>query len=407
MPVLEHENALKRYKEGTHRTEPPSRTLEKVKPLLEEMGITRLANLTGLDRIGVPVVSAVRPNSRSVSISQGKGTSLDAAMASAAMEAIENYHAERIALPLKFGSYREFSAHHELIDVDALPKLKSGAWHPDRRIVWIEGRNLMADDGVWLPYEMVHSDYTVPAITGSGCFVSSTNGLASGNHFLEAVSHAICEDVERDANSLWNRLPDDARAATRIDVSTIRDRDCQVSLNALRQAGFAVGIWDMTSDVGVPAFYCLIVDERVSTGHSGGGAGCHLDPAIAVSRAITEAIQVRTNYIAGARDDLGRIEYHADEITAKNEYARWLLGLTSPKLLDFTGLDDRSGDSFSSDIETLLDRLGKVGIQQVVCLDLTSETFQIPVVRIVIPGLEGPDDHEDYLPGRRAGGIEP
>ncbi|MBN9671262.1 YcaO-like family protein [Roseibium aggregatum] len=403
MPVQELDNSAKRYREGTHRTVPPGRTLAKVKPFLDEMGITRLANLTGLDRIGVPVVSAVRPNSRSVSISQGKGTSLDAAMASAAMEAIENYHAERIVLPLKFGSYNEFSAHHDLVDVDALPKLKSGAWHPDRRIFWIEGRELSTGTAVWLPFEMVHSNYTVPAITGSGCFVSCTNGLASGNHILEAIAHGICEVVERDANSLWNRLSDKARATTRIDLSTIADPECLVSLQALRRAGFAAGIWDMTSDVGIPAFYCLIVDEQVPLGHSGGGAGCHLDPAIAVSRAITEAIQVRTNYIAGARDDLGRSEYQADEITEKNNHARRLMDLFSPKPLDFARFVDRSGDSFESDVETMLDRLGKAGIEKVLCVDLTNDAFQIPVVRIVIPGLEGPDDHEDYLPGLRAG----
>ncbi len=74
-----NDKAEKRYRDGTHRTTSPEDTLTKVKPLLKEMGITRLANLTGLDRIGIPVISAVRPNSRSVSISPGKGASLEAA----------------------------------------------------------------------------------------------------------------------------------------------------------------------------------------------------------------------------------------------------------------------------------------------------------------------------------------
>jgi ribosomal protein S12 methylthiotransferase accessory factor YcaO len=47
------------------------------------MGITRLGNITGLDRIGIPVAIAVRPNSRSVSVSQGKGLELPQALASA------------------------------------------------------------------------------------------------------------------------------------------------------------------------------------------------------------------------------------------------------------------------------------------------------------------------------------
>ena len=64
------------------------------------MGITRLADVTGLDRIGVPVFQAIRPLSRSVSVSQGKGLDPDAARASALMEAVETWHAERIDRPL-------------------------------------------------------------------------------------------------------------------------------------------------------------------------------------------------------------------------------------------------------------------------------------------------------------------
>jgi YcaO-like protein with predicted kinase domain len=400
------DKAKKRYRDGTHRTTSPEQTLAKVKPLLKEMGITRLANLTGLDRIGIPVISAVRPNSRSVSISQGKGATLEAAKASAAMEAIENFHAERIDLPLKLASHRELSIRNKLIDLQGLPKLKGGSWHPDRQILWVKGRNLITDDEVWLPYETVHTNYTVPTMAGSGCFVASTNGLASGNHILEAISHGICEVVERDANTLWNRLPDNARADTRVDLSTIDDDQFLTALNALSQSGFSVGVWDMTSDIGVASFYCLITDDRAPRNHSGGGAGCHLSPAIAVSRAIHEAIQVRLNYIAGARDDLGRSEYTVSEIEAKNSYSRSLMNLPSTDTVDFSSLKDQSTDGFHSDVEKLLERLEAAGIRQVISVDLTRKELGVPVVRIVIPGLEGPDDHEGYLPGPRAQTVD-
>ena len=73
---------------------------------MPEVGITRLANVTGLDRIGIPVVQAVRPNSRSLSVSQGKGVDMDSAKASAMMEAFELWHAERIELPCLCASYQ-------------------------------------------------------------------------------------------------------------------------------------------------------------------------------------------------------------------------------------------------------------------------------------------------------------
>ena len=75
------------------------KTLERVTPYLPVMGITRIANVTGFDTIGIPVVMVTRPNSRSISVSQGKGFDVPSAKASGVMESIESYHAERIDLP--------------------------------------------------------------------------------------------------------------------------------------------------------------------------------------------------------------------------------------------------------------------------------------------------------------------
>lgn len=80
-------------------------TLARVKPLFPLFGITRVANVTGLDTIGIPVVMVNRPNSRGLAVSQGKGVTLAAAKASAVMESIESWHAERAShLSLRIGS---------------------------------------------------------------------------------------------------------------------------------------------------------------------------------------------------------------------------------------------------------------------------------------------------------------
>ena len=44
-------------------------------------------------------------------------------------------------------------------------------------------------------------------------------------------------------------------------------------------------------------------------------------------------------------------------------------------------------------------------MKQVVTVDLTKPEFELPVVRVVIPGLEGPDDDDDYVPGTRARAV--
>jgi len=394
--------APKSFQQGTHRTVSPAVTLAKASAFLSQMGITRIANVTGLDRIGVPVVTVMRPNSRSLSISQGKGVTLDAAKASGVMEAVESYHAERIEHPLKFGSFNDLAANHRLADVARLARINGRHFHQDLPLFWIEGFDLVTGETVWLPYETVHSNYTIPAITDSGCFVASTNGLASGNHIFEATAHGIGEVVERDANTLWNLLPEKSRADTRLDMSTIDDELCLGVIEKLRNADMSIGVWDITSDTGIPSFYCLIIDEQREIAHSGAGAGCHPSREIALLRALTEAIQVRTNYITGARDDLEQAEYTQAGIADKLNWAKKLVNRRDGAVVDFQKITSQTFDTLKQDVDWMVEQLKAVGITQVISVNLTRAEFEIPVVRIVIPGLEGPDDHASYCPGERA-----
>jgi ribosomal protein S12 methylthiotransferase accessory factor len=382
-----------------------------VQPLLAPLGITRVANVTGLDAIGIPVVMVVRPNARSVSVAQGKGLSLAAAKASGIMEAIEGYHSEHILLPLKQASYEELRYTHRVLDPALLPRLSDGAFHPHRPITWIEGFDLIQREPVWLPFDLAHTNFTVAACRSMAGFVASSNGLASGNHLLEAISHAICEVVERDAVQLWRLQPAAARSAARVDLSSIDDPDCQSVLERYARAGVIVGVWDITSDVGVPAFVCRIVDaEHLAarpTSYSE-SYGCHPLRSIALLRALTEAAQERLTIIAGARDDARREQYkllmHADT----TERARQELAQPGPQR-PFGGAEWRS-DTFDADIGWMLERLRAVGVQQVVAIDLTRPEFRVPVVKIVIPGLETISKIGACVPGpraRRVMGLQP
>ena len=393
--------APKGYRRGTHRLVAPDTTFEHLAPLRAQMGITRIANVTGLDRIGVPVVMVCRPNSRSIAVSQGKGLDLAAARASGLMEAVETYHAERIDRPLKLATQSDLQARHALIDVGGLAAVTDGRFDANLRMLWIEGQDLISQSPRWLPYETVHTDYTLPYPSGGGCFAASTNGLASGNHLLEAASHAICEVVERDATSLWNHQHPALKEASRLDLDSVDDADCRQVALRLQQVGFEVAAWDTTSDTGIPSFYCLIVDRRHEGAHSGAGAGAHPSRAVALLRALTEAVQVRTTYIAGSRDDLHPDEFMPPAIDQKLGRARALMAGCGPRR-DFTAIPSHDGDSFAEDVAWLLERLRSVGIGQVVAVDLTRPELAIPVVRVVIPGLEGVDDHPRYLAGPRA-----
>ena len=135
--------AYKSYREGTHRTVSPAETLARAGRFMADLGITRIANVTGLDRIGIPVVMVCRPNSRSVAVSQGKGLDLDSAKASGLMEAVETYHAEHITLPLAYGGSRELGATRPLVDLSGLPGGVGRRFHDHFPVLWIEGEELI------------------------------------------------------------------------------------------------------------------------------------------------------------------------------------------------------------------------------------------------------------------------
>ncbi len=393
----------KLYRQGTHRAVSPEETLARLEPLLPVLGITRLANITGLDRIGIPVYMACRPNSRSLSVFQGKGLDTASAKVSALMEAVETFHAETIDLPLKLGSYEELRYNHDLVEVSRLPFSSDGLFDPLDPILWIEGEDLSGGGASWLPFELVHANYTLPLLTGSGAFAATTNGLASGNHRLEALCHALYEVIERDAVTLWKLSSDAAQGARSVDLASIDDPHCRAHLALFEAAGIDVVVWDVTSDVGVAAYLCLLAGRNEVTGAPEFGAGCHLERGVALSRALTEAAQARTTYIAGSRDDI-TAEHYA-ETTRKNRHgqARALVAETDARHR-FEDSPTRDSDSFDDDLATLLAALRAVGLDRVLAIDLTKPDLRIPVVRVVVPGLEGAFEgaDADYVPGDRA-----
>jgi len=393
----------KRFLNATHRTLDPGETVERLRPLLPRFGITRVANVTGLDHIGIPVIMVCRPNSRSVAVSQGKGLTLNAAKASGIMESIELWHAERIDAPLRLASHAELAARRRAVDVSLLPRRRMGRYAPELPLLWIEAHDLVSDQAVWLPYEVVTMASTLPLPAGSGCFIGTSNGLSSGNHLLEAISHGICEVVERDATSLWHarrQFPSPERV---VDLATVDDPWCREAIDRCAAAGVRVVAWDITSDIALPVFACFITepDALRPIRASAIGYGCHPDRGVALFRALSEAVQSRLTYIAGSRDDIFRREYE-DNLRTRENIAQLQALLDVPPARRFTDAPTHANDTLDADVELELAALRAVGLRQVLAIDLTDPGVGIPVVRVVVPGLEAADSDPDYVMGARA-----
>jgi ribosomal protein S12 methylthiotransferase accessory factor len=399
--VLSGPAVVKSYKHGTHRTTAPENTLAQITPIAQQIGVTRLGNVTGLDRIGIPVTVAVRPNSRSFSVSQGKGLLLSEARVSAMMEAIELFHGECIRERAIVASYRQLSAGSRTVS----PASLSGTGLPlpeQTEIAWLEGYDLLNSEACWVPWEVVHTDYTLPTSHSGENFLSGTNGLASGNHISEAISSAICELVERDAVALWHARDISARSRCRLDFASVTDEDCRRLFEMYDKAGITPRLWNVTSDIGIAAFICDIpaqTEDPSVASRRFRGAGCHPNRAIALARAMTEAAQTRLTYIAGIRDDL-------------QDYSESLKDKLGAALLDamseaaspsaFEDIPNHDADDMLVDVRWELECLRAAGVKAAIAVDLTRPEFGIPVVRMIIPGLEWDCTHPRYIPGHRA-----
>jgi YcaO-like protein with predicted kinase domain len=398
----------KGFRAGTDRTVDPETTLARARALMPATGITRLADITGLDRLGIPVFVAVRPNARSLAVSQGKGLTPAAASASALMEAIELHHAERIEAPLLFLDPDEMARSGRAFCADGVARETARAAR--RRMLWIAGTDLIANEPVWVPYDAVHMDLTVPPVMTSR-YVVSSNGLSSGNHALEATAHAVFELIERDATALWDAGTHEERVATRVDTATVGDEACRSVLARMDEAGLNCATWETTSDLGIACFYCVLSDEAEDVSGNGVtafGMGCHVDAAIALLRALTEAAQTRLTVIAGSRDDVSRAQYVRASSPQSLETVRRLIGAPGDRRA-FADVPSRRLPSFNDDVVFALERLAAAGLRRVVIVDLTRGDLGVPVVKAVVPGLEHPHAYRepDGRAARRARGRTP
>jgi ribosomal protein S12 methylthiotransferase accessory factor len=232
----------------------------------------------------------------------------------------------------------------------------------------------------------------------------TSSGLSSGNHVLEAVCHGVAELIERDATTLWRARGEAWQRATRLDLDGVDDLACREILARYAAADVAVLAWDMTSDVGVAAFHAVIVDREASPGRAigpMGGMGCHPSRAVALLRALTEAAQSRLTKISGARDDVCVQRLDPDAYLAAHAHFHERASAPGPRR-SFAAVPTREHASFEEDLDFMLDGLRAVGCGEAAVVNLTRPELGVPVVRVVIPGLEVLDDLPGYLPGRRA-----
>jgi ribosomal protein S12 methylthiotransferase accessory factor len=360
--------------------------------------------VTDLDRIGIPVALAVRPNSRSLSVSQGKGLSKDQAVISAVMEALELAAAERLPDGLRRASLQEMTGGGGVIDLGASTRCRLDRIGRDDQIAWIEGCEIVSERSIQVPWALVGVDYRDRPEGFHFGFQVSTDGLASGGRDEDAVLHGLLELIERDATALMSFMSIEELATRAYEVDD-EDGAAVVALRMMiENAGCSLNLIDMTSDLGVPAFTAIISDPledaaQVTQYAHSGGSGCHPSRRRALEKAIVEAAQSRITRISGSRDDMPASLYAAAEgedrqaVAGMLSFARPLAGRPRPRC--------EVGATSAENIAILLDRLKECGIDQVVAVPIANP-FGIAVTRVVVPGLQTELTGQRSKLGRRA-----
>lgn len=370
-------SCIKKYRDDTHRAVSPEETLRAAEAKLPAAGITRVADITDLDRIGIPVFSSIRPmaDRGAISVYNGKGATPTEARVSAMMEGLERYSAEVRDRQLDIASFSlldgALDPRNLILPVDA---------DPDALIPWISGWDMMNQEEILVPANAVF--HPLPS-EYRRLFRTNTTGLASGNVIEEAIFHGLAEIIERDA---WALV--EAARHTGPLIQDVKDDLARGLMDKFAAAGVDVYLRDITSDIGVAtcaaaADDILLRDPTLLTT----GMGTHTSAKVAVLRALTEVAQSRLTQIHGAREDttLADFRKRIGYERTKKLNAHWFSGSEKRSFADVPSFES---DDFLLDIRHMLAKLQEAGLDRAVVVNLTRAEIGIPVVRVIVPGLE-------------------
>ncbi|WP_405532475.1 YcaO-like family protein [Streptomyces avidinii] len=373
----------KTYFTGTHRACPPARTWERLAPLLPAVGVTRVADLTWLDDIGIPVYQAVAPAGRYLSVYQGKGLDPVSAKVSAAMEAIERWHGEHLdTRPDHVGTVGDVEPDLGY-RVDELALRARHCLNPGTRLAWRSAVRLSDGGPSLVPLDCLSLDRRVRPRWRPPLFAPTSNGLAGGNTRYEAIAHGLYEVIERDAiHRAWTTGP-----SRLVDADSLPGPAAGL-VERYRAAGVRFGIGLLATPLGVPCFGVAV--------HGGGfplpiyGYGCHLDARVALCRALTEAAQVRLSIIAGARDDLEDATYRRLRRALAATAPTPPPDRGAPTSVPFDSVPSVVLPDHRDEIARLVDRVVAVTGRGPLVVDHTRADLGVPVVHVLCPGMTMP-----------------
>lgn len=250
-------------------------------------------------------------------------------------------------------------------------------------IEWSPVWSLTHDKHGYVPIAHCYYAYSQPS---GACFArADANGCAAGNNKEEAILQGFLELVERDSAALWwyNRLQKPA-----VDLSSFDQPYFQELVVYYQTLHRDLWVLDITSDLNIPAFAAISRRNDREVEDIIFGFGAHLDPHIAILRALTELNQLLPAVFHGTPEldsghDREAIAWWETATIANQPY------LTPDRTLNPKSQSDYPqcwSDDLYTDVSHCVQIAAEKGLETLV-LDQTRPDVELQVVKVIVPGM--------------------
>lgn len=368
---------------GGHRSRTPEQTLAAIEVLLDGFGITRCADVTGLDSIGIPVFTAFRPAATTIQVSNGKGVRPIDARVSALMEAIELAQSEAPHVEVREGASTDFGPSDSFVSPLDIASFDSDCYYSDFSVIeWVRAEAIDSGTPLWMPLSAVSP-------REQAVCKWSANGLASGNNVLEATVHGVNEIIERDVVTSMSKsgVVDFAQVDV-VDLDAVADLPVAALVDRIHSADLRMVLLRPRSCRNVHVFMCVLLqaDPLAESSRVAVGYGAHTNPSVASARSITEAAQSRLTFIHGAREDLRTSAYRGGAVQRR---IYKFFDALEPNA-QFDSFEDRSARTLGGDLALALEDLTNRGGRTPYRCVISPRECPVCVVHVGVVGGKNP-----------------
>lgn len=277
---------------------------------LNAFGISRVADITGLDYLGFPVAQAVRPLACSNVATQGKASTLAGAAVGAVLECLEMAAGETMDrfAPARVGSAKMWA-----------PFAPAGVIWPDAQTDFIAAWDLVRNERTSIPRDLICTNFSLGAKSQNAPILRHSIGLGAGTSLSSAMMHGLLECIEADA-----RLRAEfAGGAQRLKLS-LEDPDYGAVLKLIEMHGLRASVSNLPCKGGIIAVKASVMERPNSAALPLPAAGYAARTILgaSIAAALAEALQARLAVISGAREDITQ-QFYTHNFAQADLEAEW------------------------------------------------------------------------------------